>query len=147
MGTGMSLHYSSDRHPAYESPRRIRLEITPAEIPPSLVEVRVELDIAGQQYQQTYRPAPGLLFEHAWDGLDRFGRAFRGPAPFVLRVGYVYDGDYTTSGSEDAGLGPDFGRGGSSVTGSRTREGDRRVAGSARRRATATTRWRTDCTA
>ncbi|MEM6957491.1 MAG: hypothetical protein AAF645_17495, partial [Myxococcota bacterium] len=121
VGTGMALHYSSDRHPAYSLTRRIEQVITPGAIPPSLREVRVELSVAGQEIRERFDPAPNLTYTHDWNGLDRFGRLFRGPAPFVLRVGYVYDGDYTVGADDRSG--PGFGRGGDvRVTGSRTRE-------------------------
>ncbi len=121
VGTGFSLHYTSDRHIGYQASRAVRAVITPDTIPPSLREVRVELALAGQTIRESFEPAPSLVYAHTWDGLDRFGRRYRGATPYVLRVGYVYDGVYAAPGeSRDA---PSFGSGGDRrLEGSRTRE-------------------------
>lgn len=127
VGTPFSLRYASDRQRGYLVGRTLRVQVTPDPIPSSMLEVHIELLIAGQRIRRRLPAEPGLIFEHTWDGEDAYGRTFRGPVPYELSVGYGYRGQYVTSSSAAAVGFPQleraFGSGGERrIDRSRTRE-------------------------
>ena len=84
-------------------------------MPASLRQVELEVLVAGQRHQQTFEPAPDQSYVFEWDGRDGYGRLIQGETEALIRVGYVYDGSYTSTSQ--------FAMPGNAViTGSRTRE-------------------------
>jgi RHS repeat-associated protein len=111
-GTGLSLHYQSDRTMGYKALDRVDIPISPAAVPDSLRRIDVELSIAGRQVKQSFPAEPNERFTYTWDGKDVFGRTLDGRTKASVTVSYVYSGYYGTPldpvgfgayGSADAG--------------------------------------------
>ncbi|HXU62114.1 MAG TPA: kelch repeat-containing protein, partial [Polyangia bacterium] len=95
VGTPFSLEYASDRVPGrtLASGSTIRLS-GGRSLPASLKRIEFTAEIAGQQFHETFAPAPNLTTHFQWNGLDAFGRQPVGPQRATFTVGYVYDGIY-----------------------------------------------------
>ena len=119
-GTGYSLFYQSDRTPGGQS-RRIDIAVASAALPPTLKRIDTTLEIAGQLHEGQLPASPEQRFVFEWDGLNAYGFPIQGNQPFSLRVGYVYDGVYTSNGR--GGNPRSFGQPGTiRLEGNRTRE-------------------------
>ena len=94
VGTPFTLHYASDRQLGFEGGRTMRMQVTPDTVPASLERVEVELHVAGRVYRETVDPMPNAIVEITWDGFDAYGRRYQGPAPYLVRVGFVYPAIY-----------------------------------------------------
>jgi len=103
-GTPFALHYSSERVPGRKFGRSIEIVLTPEEIPDSLTEVILEIEVVGRKFRYLYSPAPNLTVTFVWDGLDKYGRPVIGEVVAEGRVGFVYPLDYG-SASSDPGFG------------------------------------------
>lgn len=143
VGTSDSLNYSSGRVPDHNADRTIRVPLSGATVPASLVRIELEVDVAGQQLRyevgrdhpclyQDYSIGTSLMtvsgqvsvtdasdltnqsYTFTWDGKDAYSRAVQGRWPVSVRVGYTYCGVYQTTSR--------FGYSGPLITGSRTRQ-------------------------
>ncbi len=118
-GTGYSLFYQSDRAAGGQR-RTLDVEVAGATVPASLKHIDVSLFIAGQRHEERLAPEALSRFRYAWNGRDAFGRPLQGSQTFELKIGYAYDGDYTSNENSN---GASFAEPGSiRLTGSKTRE-------------------------
>lgn len=121
VGAGMRLHYTSDRHFGSARDRTIEVRVTEPTVADALERVDVILEIAGSTHRESFPAEPNQVFRHTWDGLDGYGRRYRGPVSYRLRVGHVYAGQYSEPG-EGLETARSFAQGGDTViTGSSTR--------------------------
>lgn len=104
-GTTFTLNYRSDRQPGFRDAYARRFPLSNATLPASVKAIHLDLQIAGNRQEHTFAPAPGLAFDFVWNGEDAYGRATRGPQPFLARVGYVYDAVYYEPGGLEAAFG------------------------------------------
>jgi RHS repeat-associated protein len=93
-GTPFKLHYQSDRVPGRKASYSLRIPLIGAEVPTSLKQVDLNVQIAGQQFAQSFPPLPNSSHTFTWDGLDAYGRTLQGAHQATVRLGYVYDGVY-----------------------------------------------------
>ncbi len=94
-GTPWRLHYKSDRTPGRKDANTITIPVSGATpLPASLRAIRIEVNIAGRRYQQTFAPAPNLNYTVVWDGLDGYGRALQGAQTTGIQVFYDYVPQY-----------------------------------------------------
>lgn len=91
-GVPFGLHYNSDRVPG----RNVALQIplSGSSIPERLKRIRLEVEVAGQRFEQEYPAAPNQKVTFAWDGRDGYGRRIQGRQPVRVSIGYVYDAVY-----------------------------------------------------
>ncbi len=89
-GTGFSLDYWSDRVSGRLTKRALEIPLTPASVPTSLLDVKLEVTVAGRTFSHGFGPAPNQSFSFVWDGLDVYGRPTAGAQPVTIRVGYHY---------------------------------------------------------
>lgn len=116
-GTGMALHYASNRVPGRKT--RISIPASGAGVPESLKSILVQLEVAGRHFASDLPAAPNQRAEFTWDGLDTLGRPVPGAAQAKARIGFVYEAVYY---SADAGLGQSFAQVGTNVTRVRARQ-------------------------
>ena len=93
-GTPWRLHYKSDRTPGRKDAYTLEIPVSGATIPSSLRAIRVEVDIAGRLYRQTFPPAPNLTCTIVWDGLDIYGRPLQGAQTAGITVNFDYAPQY-----------------------------------------------------
>ena len=72
--------------------------LSDADLPSSVTEIQLEVQVAGRRFRESYPPEPNLQVVYEWDGLDAYGRVLRGRRPAVVRVGYAYDAIYGRTG-------------------------------------------------
>ena len=89
-GTPFALDYWSDQVPGRLAKRALEIPITPASVPASLADVRLEILVAGKKFVQSFPAAPNLRYSFAWDGIDAYGRRPPGAQPVTIRIGYHY---------------------------------------------------------
>ncbi|MBJ7520003.1 MAG: DNRLRE domain-containing protein [Solirubrobacteraceae bacterium] len=96
-GTGLRLHYQSERTPGYTAGRTLRFKVAGDETPhPELQAIEVQAEIAGRKFTQTLQPQAGQEYELRWDGKDAFGRVVHGTQNVRVQVGYRYHFFYST---------------------------------------------------
>ncbi len=118
-GTGYALFYQSDRAAGGQR-RTLDVEVAGATVPASLKHIDVSFFIAGQRHEEQLPPEALSRFRYAWNGRDAFGRPLQGAQSFELKIGYAYDGDYTSNENSN---GASFAEPGSiRLTGSKTRQ-------------------------
>ncbi len=103
-GTPFALHYSSERVPGREFGRSVEIVLTPEEVPESLTEVILEIEVVGRRFREIFPPVPDLTYTFVWDGLDVYGRPVIGRVTAEGRVGFGYPLAYA-SASGDPGFG------------------------------------------
>ncbi|MFA5260206.1 MAG: hypothetical protein WC450_03135, partial [Candidatus Omnitrophota bacterium] len=91
-GTGLTLHYASSRVDGYKTV--IRIPVSGATVPPSLIAIPVRVTIAGRQFDQTLPPSPDQSVEVVWDGLDFLGQPVTGTVNAKISIGFVYSAVY-----------------------------------------------------
>lgn len=96
-GLPFDLYYQSDRMPGFTHTQAITLRDDTA--PDSLQRILLEIEVAGQFYEEEFSADPYPLsdvdiYSFTWNGLDAYVRKVQGSAPMIVRVGYVYDGEY-----------------------------------------------------
>ena len=112
-GTDMTLHYASNRVRGYKAV--IRVPASGGELPGSLKNVIIRVNVAGQVMEETIGQETNYIAEFVWDGLDYLGRPINGLLNAYASVGFVYDGVYQQTNR--------FGYNGNGmITGSRTRQ-------------------------
>ena len=99
-GTPWRLHYKSDRTPGRVENSTLVIPVSGPTIPDSLQAMRVEVDIAGRLYQQTFAPASNRVYTVTWDGKDGYGRFLSGAQTAVIRVHFDYAPQYYAAASD-----------------------------------------------
>jgi YD repeat-containing protein len=99
-GAPFRIHYRSDRVPGRKDGYTLRIPLSGASIPESLLRIRVRIEIAGQLFTDTLEPAANLTYAFTWDGLDAYGRTRQGRHPATVSIGYVYRPVYYSVRSE-----------------------------------------------
>ena len=94
VGTPFTLNYASDRVPGRKGATTINVPLTGESIPASLQRVDMIVEVAGQQFVESFPPAPNLVHQVPWDGKDAYGRQLQGHQPVTVQIGFVYDGVY-----------------------------------------------------
>ena len=117
VGTGVYLHYHSDRMPGRKDARTVTVPVTGAVVPPSAKRAEVSVTVLGVTETKTYAPlTPNLTHTFTWNGKDAYGRDWPGQTVAEVRVGLVYDGVYQNVRTFGA-----YGDG-EAVTGDKTRQ-------------------------
>jgi RHS repeat-associated protein len=94
VGTPFTLNYRSDRVPGRVAARVLDIPVSGASVPASLVRIRLEIEIAGRKFSQTYPPTPNLTYQFTWDGTDAFGRRVYGLQFVTVKTIYEYQPYY-----------------------------------------------------
>jgi RHS repeat-associated protein len=115
-GTGMSLHYASNRVPGYR--HLITVPASGPEVPQSLKQILVKLEIAGRTFETVLEPLPNQKAEFHWDGRDHLGGELSGSVSAEASIGFVYPAVYLNPGNFSRA----FAQAGGSVTGIRSRQ-------------------------
>ena len=108
-GTDMTLHYASSRVAGYK-PGLITVPASGDTVPASLLEIIVEVNVAGKRYKVELPPEPNQIAEFEWDGLDHLGRPVTGTVMAHAKIGFVYEGVFF----DPTSVGSAFGQPGSS---------------------------------
>ncbi len=94
-GTPFSLNYGSNRVEGYDVGRSLDIQITGDTVPVSLLEVLVDIEVAGRQYHEEFGNEAGQAWRFSeWDGFDAYGREIQGQTSIEVCIGYVYGGVY-----------------------------------------------------
>ncbi len=88
-GTPFTLNYRSRRVPGRTSDFRLDIPLLQDSVPADLVEVQLEVFVAGRRFQQSFVPAPNLSYVFEWDGKDAYGRTLPGGQQVSVRIGYA----------------------------------------------------------
>lgn len=115
-GVPFGLRYRSERVPGRVAATQLRVPLDGGALPGPVKRIEVEVTVAGRSFVQQFPATTGQTATFAWNGLDAYDRAVIGRQAASVRVGYVYDGDYTRTNR--------FGLSGTGVaiTGDRTRQ-------------------------
>ncbi|WLE95637.1 MAG: RHS repeat-associated core domain-containing protein [Candidatus Electrothrix communis] len=101
-GTDMTLHYASNRVKGYG--QAITVPVSGPTVPASLKRIEVQVNVAGRTFSETLGPLPNQQAKFVWDGLDHLGRRIAGTTA-IIRIGFVYDGVYSTAGNTSTAFG------------------------------------------
>lgn len=74
VGMPMDLHYSSGRVPGYRVNAELRLPLVGETVVPGLIQVGVDMEIAGQLNEFVFPPEPNQTRHFGWNGFDAYGR-------------------------------------------------------------------------
>ena len=96
-GTGIALHYSSQRTAGYQ--HKITATVSDADLPAGVVEMIATLEVAGRLFEQRFAPAINQQVEFIWDGNNAAGKRVEGGVRAQLRIGYAYPAAYLSSGN------------------------------------------------
>ncbi len=100
-GTPFTLNYRSDRVPG--RPRNtLDISLTGDQLPASLVRVLLQVEVAGQTFNQSFPANRNQTYTYRWNGLDAYGRATHGTQQARVRIGYAYAGVYQRPGAGTA---------------------------------------------
>lgn len=101
-GTPYTLNYSSDRVPGRTLARRLEIPITGSEpLPTALTSIRMQVSIAGREFEQSYPPDVDQTAEFVWDGLDAYDRLMQSPQRVAVRLDYGYPPEYAVIDPEN----------------------------------------------
>ena len=89
VGTGLSLHYVSDRVPGRTAEQKLLLGLTTKGLPQGVQGTQLEVLVAGQKLAQDF-PTDAASTTVTWDGNDAYGRQVVGSSRMTVRVGYTY---------------------------------------------------------
>ncbi len=117
-GTDLTLHYASNRVPAYKTV--ITVPASGDTVPSSLQKIVVRLDIAGRTFEQTLPTLANQTAEFRWDGLDYFGHRVDSTTAHITTE-FVYKAFYVGFGATGERA-PAFGEPGVTTTTVRARE-------------------------
>lgn len=92
VGCPFALHYASDRGPGRGA--RLRIPVTGDSLPGTILDIVVEVSIAGRLFRTNFAASTNLTYVHHWDGRDMYGRVLNGRQWASVRIGYVYQGYY-----------------------------------------------------
>lgn len=90
------LHYQSTSMPGFRPNRSVDIIITTNWIPPGLESIKLELEIAGRQFEYEFGTELDQVHRFAWDGLDAYGRQVMGTAQLSSKLSYIYPSAYDT---------------------------------------------------
>lgn len=93
-GTGLSLHYSSDRTPGFTAARTLHIPLTDENPPAPLKRIDLDVEIEGRRFHSSHPPTAKLIHTFTWDGLDAAERHVQGARPATVTIGYVYPAVY-----------------------------------------------------
>ena len=68
--SGIKLVYHSARAKDYLS--TIQLQLTPDQIPSSLLKVHIRITIEGVVHEKVFEADPNIRYTYAWDGLNEY---------------------------------------------------------------------------
>ena len=94
-GTDTSLHYASSRVPG--NSYTITIPASGETVPSGLMQIIVNMDVAGKMYSTVLPAAPDQAASFIWDGTDVWGNQVYGPVPANIEIGFVYPIKYTSS--------------------------------------------------
>ncbi|HVQ00198.1 MAG TPA: RHS repeat-associated core domain-containing protein [Candidatus Thermoplasmatota archaeon] len=94
VSTPFTLNYRSDRQRGRNSLGTLTIPVSGGSIPASLMQIILEIEIAGRIFTQQFAPAANLTATFTWDGLDAYGRSIQGGQPANYRLTYVYPAQY-----------------------------------------------------
>jgi hypothetical protein len=89
-GTPFRLHYRNDRVLGRKAARTLEIPLSGASVPPSLVRILLEIEIAGRLFQESFLPMSNQTYTFVWNGLDAYGRKVVGDQTAVVNIGYGY---------------------------------------------------------
>ncbi|XP_040567553.1 teneurin-m isoform X3 [Lepeophtheirus salmonis] len=81
------VHHSA-RTPGYRS--TIQLQLTPDEIPDTLIKVYVKITIEGVVHEKVFEADPSIRYTYAWDRLNEYRQRVYGVTTATVKVGYEY---------------------------------------------------------
>ncbi len=90
VGMPMDLHYSSGRVPGYRVNAELRLPLVGETVAADLIQVGVDMEIAGRLREFIYPPEPNQTESFGWDGLDAYGRLVGETRMADFRLFYQY---------------------------------------------------------
>jgi RHS repeat-associated protein len=93
-GTSYHLTYRSDRVPGRSASNTIPIQLTGPSLLGPVIGVDLEVDVAGQQFTQSFPPAPNLTYSYVWNGLDGYGRPVQGSQAVKVLIAYTYAPGY-----------------------------------------------------
>jgi RHS repeat-associated protein len=96
VGTPFTLSYRSNRTPptGRVAAYTLTIPLSNATIPADVTSIELDVRIAGNEFQQSFAPAPNLETTFTWDGNDIYGRRLNGKHPATVNVGFGYPGAY-----------------------------------------------------
>jgi RHS repeat-associated protein len=94
VGTPFRLHYSSDRVPGRRGADTLAIPLTDATVPASLINVHLDVNVAGQTASLNFPPQPNQTFVYEWDGRDGYDRPVTANAPIFTTLYYRYNWEY-----------------------------------------------------
>jgi RHS repeat-associated protein len=92
-GTPYDLRYMSARVPGYQS-NVLNVMVSGPSHQSQLLKIDLDVNIAGQRFQQTFPPLNNQSTSIVWDGKDAFGRPLSGRQPATFAVKYTYPAAY-----------------------------------------------------
>jgi RHS repeat-associated protein len=104
-GTGLALHYDTERTAGYQAAHSINVPLTGAALPDGLRQVTLDITVAGRRFTSQFPATPQLSHTFVWDGLDAYGRPIHGVQDATVRVGYVYGAVYYAPGEFSSSFG------------------------------------------
>jgi RHS repeat-associated protein len=113
-GSGIALHYRSDRVPGRRQDRyAIDIPLIDGDVPAGLMGIDVQVEVAGRLFSHVggdrFAPEPNQTYHFEWDGKDAFGRTLQGAQKAHIRVGYAYriqyDSDPVSPDDQSKGFG------------------------------------------
>jgi RHS repeat-associated protein len=90
VGSPFTLNYASDRTQGNAADRKLDITLTGATLPPFLLRVELEVDVAGQRFRGSFTPAANLTHTFVWDGKDIYDRTVQGVQQATVLIGYVF---------------------------------------------------------
>jgi RHS repeat-associated protein len=95
-GTDFTLNYRSARMPGRTTGMSLNIPLTgdSVDMPPGVVGVKLEINIAGQIFKQSFSTDPNKSYQFTWDGNDGYGRKVSGIQIADIKIGYVYGAVY-----------------------------------------------------
>ena len=94
-GTDTILHYASSRVPG--TSYTITIPASGDTVPSGLMQIVVNMDVAGKSYSAVLPASPDQSATFIWDGTDVWGNQVYGPVPANIEIGFVYPVRYTSS--------------------------------------------------
>lgn len=99
-GTPYRLYYSSAFSPGFQGGQVMRIQLTGAHPPASLLSIKLTVSVAGQVHRRTFSAAPNVSYDFSWDGSTSHGNFVAGRQRALVTVEYHYPRIYYAA-SED----------------------------------------------
>ncbi|MGI9341965.1 MAG: PKD domain-containing protein [Gammaproteobacteria bacterium] len=93
-GIPYTLNYRSSRMPGRTANRTIKIPLSGASVPASLLRIRLSVLIAGQRHDEEFPSEPNQTATFTWDGLDAYGRPVQGGQTAEVVITYFYPAVY-----------------------------------------------------